>query len=207
MSAAVNPGATLGPATAPVGGMAPGVVSQSPAPAPALAPVPAPAPAPVPAPAPTAVISAPVPVPATGTTPPIIQTSWAQWSSDITNTTQKTFIAVVIYASAVFGGIISSNYAITEGDPRRFLSFLYGFAWYPLSLAYAVYDPPEWYATIYPLRQGPPGLFSYPPPAPKVTIGKSLENKDSKALRIMSGILLAANVYVAAVLIKTRFYT
>jgi len=140
---------------------------------------------------------------------PVIQTSWLQWSSDVANKAQATFIAVVIYVSAVFGAIIAANYAITEGHPRRFLAFLYGFAWYPFSLGYALYDPPEWYATIYPFVEGPPGLFSYPKPTvtPVFTKIRGAGTKGSTPLRIMSGILLLCNMYVGIVLINTRFFT
>jgi hypothetical protein len=122
-------------------------------------------------------------------------------------TIQKTFIMYVIYISALFGGIIGASYSVREGEgpARRFLSFLYGFAWYPLSLAYAFYDPPQWYATIYPLYEGVPGFLSYTKPTLEAIPMK--HSKGSGTLRIMSGILLAFNMYVIGVLIKTRFYT
>lgn len=139
------------------------------------------------------------------------------------DTAQATFIACVIYISAVFGGIIAANYAIREGGARRFMSFLYGFAWYPMSFAYAVYDPPEWYATIYPFVEGPPGFFSYPKPtvpqlsghlhsgvkslaAHKMLGGGVAQSKGSLMLRIMSGLLLLCNAYVIFVLINARFF-
>jgi hypothetical protein len=131
--------------------------------------------------------------------PPVLQTSWYQWSSDVQNTTQKLVIAITIYMSAIFGGIIAVQYAIKEGMSRRFLSFLYGSAWYPLSLAYAIYKPPAWHATVFPYKEGAPGAFTFAPLGPQST-------KGSTTLRIVSLILLAFNVYVAAILIQVRFY-
>lgn len=131
---------------------------------------------------------------------PVLKTSWYQWSTDVKNTSQKLIIALTIYMSAVFGGIIATQYTVIhEGVPRRFLSFLYGFAWYPLSLFYAMIWPPHWHSILFPYKQGNFGMFTYAPigarpPAPSTT------------LRVISAILLAFNVYVAAMLIQIRFF-
>ena len=130
---------------------------------------------------------------------PVLKTSWYQWSSDVKNTAQLIIIAITIYMSAIFGGIIASQWAITEGMPRRILSFLYGFAWYPLSLAYAIYNPPPWHATVIPLKEGKGGMYAHAPLGAHST-------KGSTALRIISLILFAFNMYVMAILIQIRFF-
>jgi hypothetical protein len=160
--------------------------------------------------------TAPTVTTATATIPPIATTtagvqnttevSLGQWMKDVVNTIQKTFIMYVIYISALFGGIIGASYSVREGEgpARRFLSFLYGFAWYPLSLAYALYDTPQWYATLYPLYEGVPGFLSYTKPTLEAIPMK--DSKGSKTLRIVSGILLVCNIYVIVTLIRVRFY-
>jgi hypothetical protein len=65
------------------------------------------------------------------------------------------FYAVVIFASMILGGIITSNmYVEAEKDflPARIFYFIYGAIGFPLSLIGGVIKPPFWVSGIFPLK-------------------------------------------------------
>lgn len=65
------------------------------------------------------------------------------------------FYAVVIFASMVLGGIITSNmYVEAEKDylPARIFYFIYGAIGFPLSLIGGVIKPPFWVSGIFPFK-------------------------------------------------------
>jgi hypothetical protein len=65
------------------------------------------------------------------------------------------FYAVVIFASMILGGIITSNmYVEAEKDylPARIFYFIYGAIGFPLSLIGGVIKPPFWVSGIFPFK-------------------------------------------------------
>ena len=58
---------------------------------------------------------------------------------------------MLLFACAIFGGIILSNVYINETFfPIRAYYFFYGTAFFPASLLYGIVNPPEWNAKIFP---------------------------------------------------------
>jgi hypothetical protein len=58
---------------------------------------------------------------------------------------------ILLFTTAIFGGIILSNVYINESFlPIRLYYFFYGTAFFPISLMYGIINPPTWNATIFP---------------------------------------------------------
>jgi hypothetical protein len=58
---------------------------------------------------------------------------------------------ILLFTTAIFGGIILSNVYINESFlPIRLYYFFYGTAFFPISLMYGIINPPVWSATIFP---------------------------------------------------------
>lgn len=115
--------------------------------------------------------------------------------------TLDTILFFVVLTAAILGGAIVSNTFIEETTAYRLFYFVYGAAFFPFSILYGIFDPPEWRSTIFPwvlkgeesswMSRFPAsilwGLFAYSAPSPL-----DKEKSAKGLLRIFSiGVLIA----------------
>lgn len=64
--------------------------------------------------------------------------------------TLNTILFFLMVAAVILGGTVASHLFLDERLVYRIYYFAYGAALFPFSLAYAIFDPPYWRATLFP---------------------------------------------------------